>query len=78
MTEVRITVNDEFEKSRSIRFYLTLLFHVVASGLFHSVVLYGGYLWFLLIKREDVTDERIITAKWFTPLYLTNWNFVST
>ncbi|KAJ8704432.1 hypothetical protein PYW07_011620 [Mythimna separata] len=76
MTEVRITVSEEFEKGRSIRFYLRFLFHIVACGLFNFVSLYGGYLWFLLVKREDVTDERIITAKWFTPLYLTNWNFL--
>lgn len=77
MAEVRITVNEIFEKERSIRLVIRLLFHIVASGLFHSVFCYGVYLWFLLIMRTDVTDERVITAKLFTPCYLTNWNFVS-
>ncbi|XP_021190275.3 androgen-dependent TFPI-regulating protein isoform X2 [Helicoverpa armigera] len=76
MTEVKITVGESYGKKRSISLYLRLIFHVIASGVFHSVLMYGGYLWMQLLQREDVTEPAIVTAKLFTPCYLTNWNFL--
>nr|XP_021190275.2 androgen-dependent TFPI-regulating protein isoform X2 [Helicoverpa armigera] len=76
MTEVKITVGESYSKKRSITLYLRLIFHVIASGVFHSVLMYGGYLWMQLLQREDVTEPAIVTAKLFTPCYLTNWNFL--
>ncbi|XP_047038476.1 androgen-dependent TFPI-regulating protein-like isoform X2 [Helicoverpa zea] len=76
MTEVKITVGESYSKKRSITLYLRLIFHVIASGVFHSVLIYGGYLWMQLLQKEDVTEPAIVTAKLFTPCYLTNWNFL--
>lgn len=76
MTEVKITVSGEEGKRTTVRYCLRLFFHAVACGLFHSVVLYGVCLWVRMMDRTDLTDPRIVTAKWFMPCYLTNWNFL--
>uniref|UniRef100_A0A2A4JYL2 Uncharacterized protein n=1 Tax=Heliothis virescens TaxID=7102 RepID=A0A2A4JYL2_HELVI len=75
MTEVKITVGESYGEKRSIALYLRLIFHVIASGVFHSVLMFGGYLWMQLLQK-DVTDPAVVTAKLFTPCYLTNWNFL--
>lgn len=81
MTEVTITVPDCEEKKCFlfyVRLFLRTVFHIVAVILFWFVLNYGIYVWYLLMTDQlQFDDPDVALIKWFTPLFLTNWNFVS-
>lgn len=76
MSEVKITIGGGYSVKRSLRFYVRFFIHFCCWAVFTCVLAFGGYLWFKLI-REDVKAQALLDVKWYTPCYLTNWNFVS-
>ncbi|XP_026742108.1 androgen-dependent TFPI-regulating protein-like isoform X2 [Trichoplusia ni] len=75
MSEVKITIGGGYSVKRSLRFYVRFFIHFCCWAVFTCVFAFGGYLWFKLI-REDVKAQALLDVKWYTPCYLTNWNFM--
>lgn len=73
MSDVIINISD-YRQKRGVKFFFRLLFHLVAIIIYFSVSLYAAYLWYRLIM-SDFDDLNFTNLKWFTPGYVTNWNF---
>lgn len=77
MCEIKINLPQNEEKNSSnVRLILLTIFHSVCACVHYFVVLFGGYI--TLAASEEVRNNDFLNDMLkMTPLFLTNWNYVS-